>query len=357
MDIRKCLTIGAIIFIASGLNLIVLNENSRIHAAGEPNQAEATPAATTDQPTTTPIPPEPTATPKDMSLFDGIRQNNLELVQAALDKKLNVNDTNIDGYSPLLLAVRNDNLELVQKLVAAGADVKFATWQGTAALHIAATRGHSEMVKFLLDKGADAKVKDSKDLTPLLCAIPTGKIDIIEMLINAKSDLKATDTEFKNTALHTAALMGFKDICALLITNKAEVNAKNLMQKTPLHLAATGFYPLKSTFEPKLVETAQLLVENGADLQAIDVNGNTALHDAVLRGRKVMVQFLINAQPAKKLAKTKQSLPNIKNDSNKLPIDIAKEKLAEDNTLQVMQEIIDVLNPITTPTPVAKNKK
>ena len=43
--------------------------------------------------------------------------------------------------------------------------------------------------------------------------------------------------ELKKTALHDAALEGHKEIVELLIDNGANVNAKNTIGETPLHQA------------------------------------------------------------------------------------------------------------------------
>ena len=60
----------------------------------------------------------------------------------------------------------------------------------------------------------------------------------------------------------------------LLLTQGAEINAKNDKGRTPLHNAA----------EDNATETAQLLLTQGAEINAKNDKGLTPLHDAARDG-------------------------------------------------------------------------
>ena len=67
------------------------------------------------------------------------------------------------------------------------------------------------------------------------------------------------------TPLHIAANNGHKEVAELLIAEGADVNAKGVIGITPLHYALTK-------------EIAELLIDKGADVNAKDKYERTPLH-------------------------------------------------------------------------------
>jgi ankyrin repeat protein len=62
------------------------------------------------------------------------------------------------------------------------------------------------------------------------------------------------------TPLHWAVFAGNTEVAALLIQEGADVNARDVNQKTPLHWAASR----------GMTEVAALLIEKGADVNALN---------------------------------------------------------------------------------------
>ena len=134
----------------------------------------------------------------------------------------------------------------------------------------AAYDGNIEAVKHHLDAGVDVNVKDEGGETPLHHAALKGHKEIAEVLITNGADLNAKDLLDDSTPLHWAAQFDQKEIVELLIAEGAAVNAKNMDGETPLHKAV-----------PK--EIVKLLIFNGADVNAKSKFGHTAIYLANLR--------------------------------------------------------------------------
>jgi len=97
----------------------------------------------------------------------------------------------------------------------------------------------------------------------LFQAIENGKVARARSAIEAGADVNARDG-LTRTPLHLAARYNHRPIAELLITRHADVNARDDDGATPLHYAACHF-------DHKL-ETAELLIAHGADIGARDNN-------------------------------------------------------------------------------------
>jgi ankyrin repeat protein len=82
------------------------------------------------------------------------------------------------------------------------------------------------------------------------------------------------------TGLHLAVYFGVEAVVKLLLEN---VNSKASDGRTPLHWAPESGHP----------ETAQLLLEKGANVNATDGDGSTPLHWASLNGHLETAELLL----------------------------------------------------------------
>jgi hypothetical protein len=124
----------------------------------------------------------------------------------------------------------------------------------------------------LLKAGADPNQPD-RNGTPALFHLATSSSDgsaaSAQLLLahHARPDVVVERLEDGGTPLHAAAKTGNKALAELLLKNGAEVNARNKTGATPLHVAA----------EHRTRETVELLLANSADSNARDKAGNTPL--------------------------------------------------------------------------------
>jgi len=179
----------------------------------------------------------------------------------------------------LINAAKEGNKNQVARLLSAGADLNAKDEQGRTVLHHAAGKGSNEMVCYLLKAGAKIESKDKCDQTPLHLAAMSGNKAVAESLIGADAYVDAKDCQ-QNTPLHYAA---GRKIAQLLLSKRADINAQNHYQHTPLFMAAEDG-------NKKLVE---FLISRGANVNTICGLEGTALHVAVARGHKEIAKELI----------------------------------------------------------------
>ncbi len=122
--------------------------------------------------------------------------------------------------------------------------------------------------------------------TPLHYAADAGFKDVVALLLASKADVNAMvyGTIYPDGApLHMAASKGHKDVVALLLANKAEVDRRTTGGKTPLFDAS--FYGHR--------DVAELLLAYKADVNAKEVHGVSPLHCAAHFGFKDVAEVLL----------------------------------------------------------------
>ena len=88
-----------------------------------------------------------------------------------------------------------------------------------------------------------------------------------------------------STPLHIASSKRSAETVDLLIQNGADVNAQNVNGSTPLHVAASSHLALEGTI-------VRLLLRRGANVDAKDSEGRTPLDIALLEGNSWITKLL-----------------------------------------------------------------
>jgi ankyrin repeat protein len=256
------------------------------------------------------------------------------------------------GFTALMYAAREGAIDAARALADGGADVNLGDRDGMTALILAIINAHYDLGVALLEKGANPDVADSTGMTPLYAAVdmntlqfmhgrPTarpsgdlGSVDMIKALLShgAKPDLalKTPILQRHNngpnqnlgegtTPLMRAAKSGDVAVMRLLLAAGANPTLKQRNQNTLLMLAS-GFgrkfnqnadsQEYERGTEEELLAAVKLSVELGLDVNAVNAQGDSAMH--VAAGESI-VRFL--AQHGARM--------DVKNKQGRTPLDVA----------------------------------
>ena len=203
--------------------------------------------------------------------------------------------TSCATMTPLTAAAKEGDVATINKLLNEGAKIdepNSGNWSATPLYWSLTNDCKFEAAELLLKKGANVNSADSFGLAPLHLAVCCENVDLsfIEHLIEKGADVNLKNTSDGWRGLHYAISCGADDMARLLIEKGADVNAIADDGTTPLILAAK----IDSVF------IAKLLLEKGADVNWRDMHKKNAMSYAkgilgIIHKKKKMIQLLESA--------------------------------------------------------------
>lgn len=264
------------------------------------------------------------ATPTGFTPLMGAAQHNdTAVAELLLAHGANVNALQTNGAAALSIAVALGHTPMVELLLNNKADVKVGINARTSLLAYASMLARADILELLLSHGADGNTRDAASQSTPLHVTATGNllmadslklmgagsllgaheaymdaVGACEALLKHGAEVDATD-KHGTTPLMIAAMDGCVETLKVLLANKANINAADAQGRTPLILAVLSAEDkaaislidvspqaidklrpsvIKSMTEyPDVVGTVSVLLENGADVNAKDKKGKTAL--------------------------------------------------------------------------------
>ena len=213
---------------------------------------------------------------------------------------------------------REHSTNQIKNLIQAGADVNGKNKDGYSPLEFALYQERPDRARILIENGAKLTTAKQKELAEevLLQAALDKDTDVMRSLIAQGVNVNIKEKHHGQTLLHFAVYhIKNEELVKLLIENKADVNAKDNDDTTPLHYA-------------KSVTIAKLLINNGADINVKDKSGYNPLDKAQNRGNSDVVTMLteLGLKHSDKFKQDKQKKQIEKKCSYKL---VATESLLE----------------------------
>jgi uncharacterized protein len=235
------------------------------------------------------------------------------------------------AMTALLYAARDGRIDIARTLVTAGVDVNQAEANKVTPLLIAIANDHLDVAKFLLEKGADVNAADYWGRTPLWTALDVRDLDydrageqhsdraawlgMIQTLLGRGANVNARIAEVPpirrwvlpisdiswvdftgQTPFVRAALAGDITVMRLLLEHGADPNIPTFSETTALMAAAGVNWSVGQTYtesKEASMEAVKLCLQKGADVNAVNTMGFTALTGAVNRASDDIVEFLV----------------------------------------------------------------
>lgn len=262
-------------------------------------------------------------------------EGHAEVVKALLEAGTDFRTPLPSGFTPLFFAIREGRTEVVRVLLAAGADVNEAMRpkrtggrspaRGTAPLVLAVENGHFALAVVLLEAGADPNDQRS-GFTALHTLTwvrkpnrgddesgdpaPTGSgtltsLELVEKLVEHGANVNArlergpsgrgVLSRVGATPFLLAAMTADVPLMRTLLKLGADPKLPNATHSTPL-MAAAGLGCLapaeEAGTEDEAIEAVKLAIELGNDVNAVDDNGETAMHGAAYKNFPRVAQLL-----------------------------------------------------------------
>ncbi|KAL8708801.1 MAG: hypothetical protein Q9220_006362 [cf. Caloplaca sp. 1 TL-2023] len=264
---------------------------------------------------------------------------NPDIVQLLIDHKANVDITSTPrgdalarkfngSRTPLHWACDKGHEETARLLIENGADVSAKNCTGRTPLQEAIMRHKTGIAKLLLEKGASVDTHDDEGWTPLHQAANSGMVEMIRILLDKGCDIEAKTFDStiwginrfrRATPLFLASGEGHERAASTLVERGANPRCRNNIGEMPIHLACwrgcasvvrlmldsgVGIEerdleyqetPLLKAASTGQTHILRLLIEKGADLDAVNPHGRNALMHAQLhreKGNEEAVEYL-----------------------------------------------------------------
>ncbi len=257
-----------------------------------------------------------TAHAAEPSLVELLKLGGPAALAAVAPHRAHVNTPEADGTTPLHWAVQAGDARVVRALLRAGAKPDAVNRYGLTPLSLAAAAGDADLLGLLVEAGAsvraaDAALRDGQ--TTLMLAARAGRAEAIEALVAHGADPDAVERRTGTNALMWAALDDRAETILALVRAGADVNARSALTAFPhtppgvigdalevgvsyvgqTVLPKGSWTPLMYAARQGARAAAAALAEAGADLDATDPDGATALALAVINGHADVVALLL----------------------------------------------------------------
>ena len=258
----------------------------------------------------------------DLRLVEAVKNRDQQAMQSALKDKASVNAAQADGATALHWAAHWNDLEAADQLLRAGANANAANDYGVTPLTLACSNGNAAMVVKLLKAGANPNAAQWSGESVLMTCARAGSVEAAKLLLDRKANVNAK-TRRAQTALMWAAAEKHPEVVRLLLERGADANAKSHalegfrpaqhitygvhykapgkpdpVQPTDLHLdpasSKGGFTALMFAAQQGDLESARILIEHGARINETSPDYGSALVMAAASNHEALATYLLD---------------------------------------------------------------
>jgi ankyrin repeat protein len=218
-------------------------------------------------------------------------ENQEAMAKFLLEKGARLSAKDHSGWTPLVHSARTANLDMVALLLASKPDIAdkneallAAAGSGPVQIEIDAAPDatlkapkeespEAKTMKLLLASGAQIEARDENGDTPLIRAAGFGQNDIVRLLLDRGANFEATNKSGQSAVAAAACICAIAtmndtfDIEKMLLQKRGKIGARDIQGGMALLAAASW----------GRAANLKLLLDNGADIETRDDDGNTAL--------------------------------------------------------------------------------
>jgi ankyrin repeat protein len=207
------------------------------------------------------------------------------------------NETEKKLIERLIYGAGTGDISMMLGALALGIDINTPGCKGgMTALSYAASKGQKKTVEILLNAGANPEISTDYGDTALTIAAKNNYPEIVELLVQAQElqeqsrtgSSHVLDTYQQNT-LNEKLLFGAEtgdiNMIESAIAEGANINARGYLNQTPLVLVFA-----KNNINPDIIK---MLIQAGSDINAHDIGGWTALHNASYLNLTDIAKYLV----------------------------------------------------------------
>ncbi|KAK4083733.1 uncharacterized protein Triagg1_1395 [Trichoderma aggressivum f. europaeum] len=210
-------------------------------------------------------------------------------VEKLIGNGADINAKDKDGHTPLHYAARYGNLQAVELLVQK-AELNRTNANKETALIIACRKHHEDVILCLVEAGADVR-KQSSFGTALQVISLIGCCRCADAILKRYEESKVVEKHWPfGTSLHSAAFHGYTELVKRLCSKRINIHATHKIYGTPVTAAIMG---LKSGLDVSpFLNTVKILLEHGVKVNDRSGTLGPALLAAAYQGNRDMVVLL-----------------------------------------------------------------
>ncbi len=212
-----------------------------------------------------------------------VMTGDLNIVKIVGDNGANPNLKNKTsmGSTPLMMSSEYTDLKIAKYLIEKGADINIQDNNGDPVINWSAYYGNVPFTKLMLDLGAKTDLKSIHSDCVMQVALKEWQDSVVDLLL--KNGVKLEEVEKESVELINAIKTNNVELAKSLL-NKNNKNARDAASNTLLIIAANKGY----------AEIVELLLSVGANIDAMNSVGQTALNKAVYSKKNSIAKLLIN---------------------------------------------------------------
>lgn len=223
------------------------------------------------------------------------REGDMETAKVMLDHGVDINQTDVDGTSGLVVSIMNKKYTFAKFLLDRGADPNVTDVKGRAALYAAIDMRNEDWSALPMRKEMDPM--PSSELIKVILAHHANVDAKLTHPLPGRSGMDFGDVSLDEgtTPFMRAARSGDADTMRLLLAAGADPKLITKDGNNALLFAAGIGYRDKQTqgTESQALEAVKICMDQGLDINLTNGKGETALHGAANRGSDLLVKFLV----------------------------------------------------------------